>query len=164
MRSSGAVIRENRCCLGYLLIGVLGIGVYFLLPEHGDGAYARLVIYLLISSAAVAVWWGIARNRPRARLPWLLFGLSQVVYAAADTAFYVSHYVLHSARFPSLADLLYLSHYPLLLAGLVVLIRRREPRNVIGLLDELILAVAARDRDRVVIGAGNEPEPVDPTP
>jgi two-component system cell cycle response regulator len=144
MRSSGAAFRENRCCLGYLLIGVLGIGVYFVLPELGGGAYARLVSYLLISSsAAAAVWWGIARNRPRARLPWLLFGLSQVVYAAADTAFYIAHYVLHSERFPSLADLLYLSHYPLLLAGLVVLIRRREPRNVIGLLDGLILAVAA---------------------
>src|SRR4051812_37769739 len=98
MRRSVAVLREHWCWFAYLGAGALGIGAYFLLPEHGAGAYARLVIYLLISSsAAAAVWWGSARHRPAARLPWLLFGLSQVVYAAGDAVFYISHDVLHSA-------------------------------------------------------------------
>jgi diguanylate cyclase (GGDEF)-like protein/putative nucleotidyltransferase with HDIG domain len=144
MRISGTAIRDDRCWLGYLLLGCLGIGSYFVLPDSGNFVYVRLVVYLVISaSAAVVVWWGIARSRPAAWLPWLLLGLSQVVYAAADSAFYIAHYVLHSSRFPSLADLLYLGHYPVLLAGLLALIRRRAPRDVIGLLDGSILAVAA---------------------
>src|SRR5262249_34363194 len=124
--------------------GGLGIGSYFMLPEHGDAAYARLVIYLAISaSAAAMVWCGLRRSLPAAWLPWLLFGLSQVVYAAADSVFYFAHFVLHSQQFPSVADLLYLAHYPVLVAGLLVLIRRRAPRDVTGMLDGLILAVAA---------------------
>ncbi|MFI5913056.1 diguanylate cyclase [Dactylosporangium sp. NPDC051541] len=130
--------------LAYALTGFLGITTYFLLPEDGSGLYWRVGVYLAVSaSAAAAVWWGIRRNRPRVRGPWILLGLSQVVYAAADAVFYISHYVLHAARFPSVADLLYLSHYPLLLAAVALLLRRREPRSVLGLLDGLIFAVAA---------------------
>ncbi|GAA3452098.1 diguanylate cyclase [Dactylosporangium matsuzakiense] len=130
--------------LAYALTGFLGIATYFLLPESGAGLYWRVGVYLAVStSAAIAVWWGTTRNRPQVRGPWVLLGLSQLVYASADAAFYIAHYVLGIARFPSIADLLYLSHYPLLLAALVLLIRRREPRSVIGLLDGLIFAVAA---------------------
>jgi two-component system cell cycle response regulator len=144
MSRATLIIRENRACLAYLSSGAIGILGYFLLPETGAGTYWRVAVYLAVSSsAAAAVWWGILANRPRVRAPWLLLGLSQLVYAGADAAFYISHYVRHESAFPSFADLLYLSHYPLLLAALTLLIRRREPRSVIGLLDGLIFAVAA---------------------
>ncbi|MFG2043548.1 diguanylate cyclase [Dactylosporangium sp. NPDC048998] len=144
MSSARAVVRENRVWFGYLLAGALAMLGYFLVPERDAWVYARVAVYLAISSSgAAAVWWGIARNRPAVRLPWLLLGLSQLVYASADAVFYVSHYVLHSERFPSFADLLYLGHYPPLLAALLLLIRRREPRGAAGLIDGLVVAVAA---------------------
>ncbi|MER7005987.1 diguanylate cyclase [Dactylosporangium sp. NPDC000555] len=144
MSSARADVRDNRVWLGYLLAGTIAMLGYFLLPERDAWRYARVAVYLAISlSGAAAVWWGIARNRPAVCLPWLLLGLSQLVYASADAVFYVSHYVLHSERFPSFADLLYLGHYPPLLAALLLLIRRREPRSVVGQIDGLVAAVAA---------------------
>jgi two-component system cell cycle response regulator len=143
MEKRGPIARIGRGCLTYLLLGLVGIAVYYAVPARGAGIVVRIAVYLLLSaSAAAMVWFGVARHRPRLWVPWLLFGLSQMIYAAADGTFYVAHYALDAQRFPSIADLLYLAHYPLLLAGLLLVIRRRTPGDVIGLLDGLILAVA----------------------
>jgi hypothetical protein len=77
-------------------------------------------------------------------LPWLLLGASQVVYAAADATFYISHDVFGVLTFPFVSDVLYLAHYPLVVGGLMLVIRRRTPgRDVPGLLDAAALPVAA---------------------
>lgn len=135
----------GRVWLGYLAAGVADIIGYYLVPAHGPGLPLRVVLYCAASaSAAVAVLYGVLRHRPRPALPWLLIGASQVVYAAADASFYIAHYLLDSAAYPSLADLFYLGHYPLLVAGLVLLIRRRsDGRDLPGLLDAAVLAVVA---------------------
>src|SRR6266545_3377768 len=53
---------------------------------------------------------------------------------------HLTHELLDDARFPAPADGLYLSHYPLFVAGLVLLLRRRSPgRDRDGLLDALIV-------------------------
>jgi diguanylate cyclase (GGDEF)-like protein len=96
------------------------------------------------ASAAATVLYGVAKNRPEPRLPWLFLAASQVVYAAADTTFYVSHYLLGSIAYPSLADPLYIAHYPLVVAALTLLIRRRTPGGDLpSLLDAAVLAVVA---------------------
>jgi two-component system cell cycle response regulator len=132
--------------LVYLLCGSALIGAYYLVPR-GDrvGCLTRVGMYCLISaSPVVAVWIGVRRNRPRPKLPWLLLGASQLVYFAADSTFYFAHYVLGSKAFPAPADALYLAHYPLVVAGLTLLIRRRTPgRDLPGLLDASVLAVVA---------------------
>jgi diguanylate cyclase (GGDEF)-like protein len=137
-----ALLRE--VWLAYLTVGLVLIGTYYLLPPHGFAA-VRVIVYCAVSaSGAVAVWAGARRNRPRPSLPWLLLGLSQLVYAAADTTFYVAHYVLGSDAYPAPADALYLAHYPLVVAGLTLLIRRRTPgRDLPGLLDASVIAVVA---------------------
>jgi two-component system cell cycle response regulator len=129
----------------YLVAGFALTTGYYLLPQHGVAAVVRVVAYCAISaSAAVAVALGVRRHRPRPRLPWLLLGLSQVVYASGDTTFYIAHYVLHSTAFPAPADALYLGHYPLVVLGLTLLIRHRTPgRDLPGLLDASALAVVA---------------------
>ncbi|HEY1574195.1 MAG TPA: diguanylate cyclase [Pseudonocardiaceae bacterium] len=67
-----------------------------------------------------------------------------MVYAFADICFYVSHNILHDTAFPALADPLYLAHYPLVVIGLILLIRRRTPgRDLPSLLDAATVAVAA---------------------
>jgi two-component system cell cycle response regulator len=137
----------DRVWLGYLVAGVLVVvGYYAALAAHAPAAVG-VVLYLLVStSAAVMVFVGCVRNQPRRRLrlPWLLFGIGQAVYAAGDTAFYVAHDLLGDNAYPSLADPLYLAHYPLVVIGLILLIRLRSPgRDLPGLLDAAALTVVA---------------------
>ncbi|MFD7657328.1 diguanylate cyclase domain-containing protein, partial [Actinosynnema sp. NPDC059797] len=121
------------------------MGAYYTVPIFVGTVPLRVVLYCAISaSAAAAVWWGVRRNRPEHRAPWVLLGLGQLVYALADTTFYVSHYVLNETSYPSIADVFYIGHYPLVIAGLVVLIRqRRSHRDLPGLLDAASLTVGA---------------------
>ncbi|WP_367128035.1 diguanylate cyclase [Saccharothrix sp. HUAS TT1] len=130
---------------GYLLFGLLSVAVYYALPIFVGTIPLRVVVYCAVStSAALAVWWGVRRNRPEARAPWFVLGLSQLVYALADATFYVSHYVLNETGYPSVADVFYLGHYPLVVVGLLMLTRQRRPdRDLPGLLDAASLTVVA---------------------
>jgi two-component system cell cycle response regulator len=138
-------VRSGRAWLPYLVSGVVLQVVYYLVPPSDGGVVARVVLYCLITtSASVAVFLGVWRHKPVPRLPWILLGLSQAVYAAADAYFYVSHYLLGILDYPSTSDVLYLAHYPLVVAGLLLLIRRRAPgRDWAGLLDAAVIAVVA---------------------
>lgn len=129
----------------YLAAGAALVVLYYLAPVTAGGFPLRVVLYCFISaSAAVAVFVGLARYRPRPWLPWLLIAASQLVYALADSIFYLLHYALDLTTYPSPADPFYLAHYPLAVAGIVLLIRRRTPgRGLAGLLDAGTLAVVA---------------------
>lgn len=137
----------DRLWLGYLVAGVLVVAGYYVALACDAPAAIGVVLLLSVSaSGAVMVFVGCARNQPRhrLRLPWLLLGIGQAVYAAADAAFYVAHDLLGNDTYPSLADPLYLAHYPLVAIGLILLIRLRSPgRDLPGLLDAAALAVVA---------------------
>jgi diguanylate cyclase (GGDEF)-like protein len=144
-RRGRAVI--DRLWLGYLVAGVLVVAGYYVALALGAPPVVGVVLYLSVSaSGAVMVFVGCVRNQPRhrLRLPWILLGTGQAVYAAADTAFYVAHDLLGNTAYPSVADPLYLGHYPLVVIGLILLIRLRSPgRDLPGLLDAASLAVVA---------------------
>jgi diguanylate cyclase (GGDEF)-like protein len=145
MHASSTRCQVDRWWLWYLVTGFTLVGIYYLIPREGSMLVVRVVVYCAISaSAAVAVLAIVIRHPVGPRLPWLLLGLSQVVYATADATFYVAHYLLGNLDYPSLADLLYLSHYPLVVVGLTLLIRLRSPgRDRPSLIDAAVLAVAA---------------------
>src|SRR6266498_3936816 len=106
----------------YLVGGAMVIMAYYLVPAVSllPAWTPKLVLYQGLSfSAAVAILAGVQQHRPPRRRPWYLLAVSQFVYASADATFYVAHDVLHQEQFPALADLLYLSHYPILMAGLL---------------------------------------------
>ncbi|SHG86153.1 bifunctional diguanylate cyclase/phosphohydrolase [Streptoalloteichus hindustanus] len=138
-------VGTDRAWLVYLAVGFTLVGAYYLIPTAGLGRVVRIVVYCLVSaSASVAVFVGIRRHRPRPRLPWLLLGLSQLVYSTADASFYIAHYLFRFTAFPSVADPFYLGHYPFVVGGLVLFIRRRSPgRDLPGVLDAAVLAVVA---------------------
>ena len=83
---------------------------------------------------------GVRRNRPRCALLWLLLAGGQLLWALGDVLF--NYYdAIGEDPFPSLADALYLAGYPLLGAGLVMLVRRRSSRtDRSGLIDASIVA------------------------
>lgn len=133
--------------LAYLAAGIVVVAAYYVAVHLRAQPVVRVTLYCSVSaSAAVAVLVGCVYNLKagRSRLPWLFLGFSQVVYAAADICFYVSHNILDDQDFPAPADPLYLAHYPLVVVGLLLLIRRRTPgHDRAGLLDAATVAVAA---------------------
>jgi signal transduction histidine kinase len=105
-----------------LAIGAGAIGLYFLLPPHGQS-----VFYVVIGAAAVGgIYLGAVRNLPTdERLPWFLFAAGLLCQVAGDTIFAV--YELHLDReppSPSVADVFYLGGYPLLALGIFLVLKR----------------------------------------
>jgi PAS domain S-box-containing protein len=118
----------------YLALGAVASVAYFSVPGlEGNG----LVFSLIGLSAAAAIVVGALRNRPRQLLPWMLFAAAQVSFVVGDLLYYAFHF-----DFPSVGDLFYLAVYPLLVAGLLVLIRARSAgRDRGSLLDASVVTV-----------------------
>src|SRR4051812_35411235 len=117
---------------GYLLAASVLTAGYFLLPALGSiGAPIQVFVYGAVSlSSAIAVVAGVRRNRPAHRpalAPWLLIAAGQGLTASGEVVFDVLYQLLDSQAEVSPADALYLAAYPLLAAGLLMLVRRRTP-------------------------------------
>ncbi len=120
---------------------------YYLVPSGRGGPEAvwKVALYCLVSASAVgAIIIGVWRNRPTRPLAWYLVLVSQAVYAAGDVTFYIRNDLLKLTRYPSVSDVLYLLHYPVLIVALVIFIRRRSPGgDRAALIDAGVLAVTA---------------------
>ena len=109
-------------------------------------AFVQGALYLALAlSGVVAGLVGVRRHRPDDRRPWYLFAAGLGVFLAGDLFFYFYKLIRHVDRpFPSVADAFYLASYPLLVAGLLLLLRRRSPgRDGTSLLDASIVTVGA---------------------
>jgi diguanylate cyclase (GGDEF)-like protein/PAS domain S-box-containing protein len=124
----------------YLAIGGLLTAAYLWIPPlKANGP----LINLLGLSSSIAIGVGIYLHRPRARAAWYLFIVGQFLFFAGDLYTY-SYPKLFGVEveFPSLGDAIYLMVYPALVAGLLLLVRRRNPRgDRAGVIDSLILTV-----------------------
>jgi signal transduction histidine kinase len=118
-------------------LAALGAGgsltaLYFAVP-HGVPQY---VIYGVVGAAAAcAIAWG-----GRGSLPWLLFAIGNALFSVGDD---ISNALGGSPPAPSAADWFYLAGYPVIAAGLVLLLfavggHRRLP----ALLDAAIVTAA----------------------
>ena len=101
------------------------------------------VFNLIGASGIVAIALGSRLNRAHRRLPWYLLAAGQAMFVLGDILGY--NYVRFfgaEPTFPSVADPVYLSFYPLAVAGLLILIHQRTPtRDKASLIDSLIIAV-----------------------
>jgi diguanylate cyclase (GGDEF)-like protein/PAS domain S-box-containing protein len=124
----------------YLAVGSLLTALYmFVPPFKGNGP----LINLLGLSGVVAIVVGIRVNKPGARAAWWLFAAGQFLFWSGDIYTYSYRLVFGAdVGFPSAGDGLYLAVYPVLMAGLLVLVRRRNPRHDrSALIDSLILTI-----------------------
>jgi diguanylate cyclase (GGDEF)-like protein/PAS domain S-box-containing protein len=115
--------------------------VYFLLPT----VQAKLIVWPAIGwSSVAAISLGVRLHRPDARSAWILLTTGVTVFIVGDNLYSFRSYVQHSAvPFPSYVDIIYLAMYPLLIAGLVLLVRKRTPgRDVASILDVCIIVFA----------------------
>jgi len=131
---------RNHAWALYLAGGGLLTAAYLWIPPlKGNGP----LINLLGLSSSVVIAVGIYLHRPKARAAWVLFIVGQFLFFAGDLYTY-SYPKLFGAdvEFPSLGDAIYLTVYPALVAGLFVLVRRRNPHgDRAGMIDSLILTV-----------------------
>jgi diguanylate cyclase (GGDEF)-like protein/PAS domain S-box-containing protein len=133
-------MRRSPVWVLYLAAGALLTAAYLLLPPfRGSGP----VMNLLGLSPVVAILAGLRMHRPRSTGPWGFFAVGFTLFWIGDL--YTYSYPLLLGRdvpFPSAGDAAYILVYPVLMAGLLLLILRRSTRGDRGgLIDGLILTV-----------------------
>lgn len=119
-----ARLRSTSASWAYLGAGAVAIAVYFGLRGHPD---AQSIFYVVIGAASVvAILVGSAWNLPRSeRLPWQLFAFGLAGQVAGDAIFAFYEISLNrEPPSPSIADVFYLGGYPLLAAGVLLVLRR----------------------------------------
>ena len=125
----------------YLAFGLLVAASYFVLPPS---LLSKITLYNGVGiSSVIALLVGIRRNRPDNARAWKLIAVGAACFVSADICYYVLEAINDTTPFPSLADLLYLSMYPLVISGLLSLLRRNaQRRDWAGLLDAAVVSVA----------------------
>jgi diguanylate cyclase (GGDEF)-like protein/PAS domain S-box-containing protein len=125
----------------YLAAMAVLIGAYLFVPPLKGYA---VVVNVIGFGSLVAIGGGVVMNGSRARLAWLLLLAGQALYVAGDFYTYTYPDLLGGVvGFPSAGDAIYLSVYPLLFGGLMLLVRRRDPHRADrgAMLDSLVLTV-----------------------
>src|SRR4051794_27603722 len=139
-RSLIAPLRRLGAWRLFLLAGALVCALYVWVPPFaGSGP----VMNLLGLSPVLAILAGIRIHRPASRGPWWLFAAGFALFWLGDLYTY-SYPRLFGADvpFPSIGDAAYVLVYPALMAGLLMLVRRRNPeRDRAGVIDSLIMTL-----------------------
>ena len=125
--------------LVYLSVGVALLSVFLFV----DGARVGPLFNVIAISAPVAIVVAVHVHRPEQRAAWYLIAFGQMLFVAGDIITYnYDRFFSGEPPFPSIGDALYLSVYPFLIAGILLLIRRRTPGgDRSSLIDSLIVAV-----------------------
>jgi diguanylate cyclase (GGDEF)-like protein/PAS domain S-box-containing protein len=124
----------------YLAAGLLLTALYVWVPPF---AASGPVMNVLGLSPVLAIVAGLRLHKPESRGPWRLFAVGFALFWLGDLYTY-SYPRLFGADvpFPSLGDGAYVLVYPALMAGLLMLVRRRNPqRDRAGVIDSLIMTL-----------------------
>jgi len=95
------------------------------------------------ASAVVVIVLGVRLHRPAERSTWYLIAAAQALFVAGDVVAYnYQGFFHHELPYPSAADALYLSVYPCLILGVLLLIRKRTPGgDRSALIDSLVVVI-----------------------
>ena len=124
----------------YLCVGALLCGLYLFVPPFAGASPVMNVIGL---SPVIAILVGLRCHRPESRGPWRWFALGFVLFWLGDIYTYsYPRLVGREVPFPSIGDAAYVLVYPAIMAGLLTLVRRRNPaRDRAGAIDSLIMTL-----------------------
>jgi diguanylate cyclase (GGDEF)-like protein len=119
------------------MVGGALVACYPLIPT----GVAQDALYVTLGlSCVAAIVVGVKRHRPRLSAPWFLLGAGQLVWVVGDAVDSWHLDISHSAAFPSVVDVFYLLAYPVLAAGLLLMIRGRQRyRDFAGILDSAVV-------------------------
>ena len=129
---------RRRILMCYAVWMMLLIAAYYGLPGLRVGTWGMLGL-----SGVLAIAAGVVINRPARTLPWLLLAAANLSFAAGQVSFLVLTQIMKvQVPFPSFADILYLSTYPLYAAGVLIFIWwRTADADRRALVDALTLTV-----------------------
>jgi PAS domain S-box-containing protein len=131
---------RRRAWIAYPVIGTIALFAFLFVP----GMRAGPLFNVIGLSSPLVIVIAARLHAPRQRLPWYLVAVGQTLFIVGDiiTYNYERFFGVEQAPFPSIGDALYLSVYPFLVAGILLLIRRRSPgRDRASLIDSLIVSV-----------------------
>jgi PAS domain S-box-containing protein len=123
----------------YLVVGGLVVTTFvFVHPIRVGWLYNLIGV-----SAVVAILAGVRMHRPHQRLAWYLVAAGLALWVSGDVITYnYERFFGTEPPFPSIGDLLYLSVYPFLIAGMLLLLHRRSPgSDRASLIDSLIVTI-----------------------
>jgi signal transduction histidine kinase len=144
-RGVSGQLRKNGWLLFLAWMAFL-TGAYFLVQLTEPPWLVGGPVFNLIGLSAVVALLVGAKSRPiGARLPWYLFASGQFLFVLGDVVAYNYESLFGSALpYPSVADGFYLGFYPVLIAGLLLLIHQhRAGRDRGSLIDAMMITVAA---------------------
>ncbi|MEJ7635298.1 EAL domain-containing protein [Aeromicrobium sp.] len=121
----------------YLAAGAVATAGYFVLP---DGLPHTLLYTVVGLSCVMAILLGVRINKPVSATPWYLIAAGQAASATGDILYETADAMSLS---PYVSDVAYLAAYPLIGAGITILIRRRRGpgRDLAGLIDSAIVTI-----------------------
>lgn len=124
----------------FLAFGAFVTALYVFVPPLKG---SPLVINGLGLYGLLAMIAGIRFYRPRARLAWWLFVLGVFLFWVGDVYTYSIRILFNvTVPFPSFGDAVYLTMYPVLMVGIMLLVRRRTQRaDGPGAVDALIMTL-----------------------
>ena len=130
---------RSNLWLTVVLLGAAVIAIYFA-PLFDSNS--RAVAYIAIEALTVSVVFATLRlSRPARPLAWALFGAGMLSVMLGDVVWLWLVQVENVTPTTSLADVFYFAEYPMLITGLLLLVRARVDRATI--LDTLIVTTAA---------------------
>jgi diguanylate cyclase (GGDEF)-like protein len=130
-------VRYGRIWQVWLALGVPAIGAWRLVPDGLPRDLAYNVIGLASVAAIVA---GLRIHRPERPAMWRWFAAGQFTWVLGDLVYEYYEYVLEQEPYPSAADGFYLCAYPMLIVGLLLLLRGL--RKGAGLVDASIVGTS----------------------
>ncbi len=133
-------MRHRHAWWWWLAFGVLATAGYYLLPH---GGLAANIVYNCIGLLSCLMFpLAVRLHRPARATMWYWFAAGQTTWVMGDLVWEYYKYILHEEPYPSAADYFYLSAYPMLVVGLVLLGRgRRRGGDLAGLVDPAIVAI-----------------------
>ncbi|MEU7904713.1 bifunctional diguanylate cyclase/phosphodiesterase [Actinoplanes sp. NPDC049118] len=130
-------MRQNRLWWIWLVAGAALTGGYFLLPA--DSLASNLVYNVVGLAASLAILIGVRLHRPERPALWYWFAAGQLTWVLGDLTWEYYVFVRHEEPYPSFADVFYLAAYPMLVVGLLLLVRGRTGRDLAGLVDAAVI-------------------------
>jgi diguanylate cyclase (GGDEF)-like protein len=134
--------RGRNVWIAWLVVAVAAVVGYLALEPHRWSTNTYYNVLALIASVMIVV--GVRLHRPARPVIWYCFAAGQALWVVGDFTFGYYEFGLGSDAFPTPADAIYLTGYPVLVAGLILLIRgRTSGRDRAGLIDAGIIAAGA---------------------
>ena len=126
--------------VGWTIATIAATALQIVVPQHHPAA--TVISYGAWILGCLALVGGIVVHRPPRTLPWLLLFGSLLSDLIGNTILLIHIKTLGTVPFPSQSDVFWLLKYPLLAAGLMLLINGLSwRRDRAGILDTLIVSV-----------------------